>query len=191
MPKAGFDTFLMDSDIMKLILEMRDPNIPLSVTIAWLGYPYEEVSYDRLERIEGKSRWTFAKKIKLALDSITAVSYLPIRLISLFGAILALVGFAYALFIIIFRFFYELPVQGWASSIIVTLVIGGTQLISLGIIGEYLWRTLEVSRNRPLWHISNIESSNITSRKKPILLKVRSKKKSPQDKEKVSVNKPI
>lgn len=157
MPKDGFDAFLMDRDLMELILEMRDPNIPLSVTIAWLGQVYKEVSYDRLERVEGKSRWTFAKKFKLALDSITAVSYLPIRLISLFGVMLALLGFTYALFLIVYRLFYQVPVQGWTTLMVIVLVIGGTQLISLGVIGEYLWRTLEVSRRRPLWRISEKE----------------------------------
>ncbi len=92
MPEQGFDAFLMDRDLMSIILEMRDPNIPLAVTIAWLGYPYAEVEYDRLTRVEGRSRWTLRKKIKLALDAITAVSYAPIRAISLFGVVLALLA---------------------------------------------------------------------------------------------------
>ncbi len=157
MPKQGFDAFLMDQELMATILEMRDPNIPLAVTIAWLGYPYTEVGYDRLEREHGRSRWTLAKKVKLAVDAVTSVSYAPIRVISLFGIIMALLGFIYALFVLFGRFMVGIPVEGWTSLFVAVLVIGGTQLLSLGIIGEYLWRTLEVARRRPLWSIAELE----------------------------------
>lgn len=154
MPEQGFDAFLMSRGIMKTILDMRDPNIPLSVTIAWLGYPYAEVGYARAARAVGQSRWTFRKKLKLALDAITAVSYAPIRIISLFGVIVALVGFCYAIFVALARVFGGIPVEGWTSLFVAVLIIGGTQLLALGVIGEYLWRTLEVARIRPLWRIA-------------------------------------
>jgi glycosyltransferase involved in cell wall biosynthesis len=161
MPRAGFDAFMMDREILETILEMRDPNIPLAVTIAWLGYPFAEVRYDRLQRLEGRSRWTLRKKIKLALDAITSVSYAPIRAISLFGVVVALCGFAWATFVIFERIFFGIPVQGWASLLVAVLFIGGTQLISLGVIGEYLWRTFEVARRRPLWRIAEVERADI------------------------------
>jgi polyisoprenyl-phosphate glycosyltransferase len=158
MPAEGFDVALLDRGIFQDIIAMRDPNIPLAVTIAWLGYPYARVDYDRLARTEGKSRWTLRKKIKLALDAITAVSYLPIRAISLFGVVLALLGFVYAMVVVVAFFVYGSPVRGWPTLLVVTLVIGGTQLVSLGVIGEYLWRTLEVARRRPLWRIAEIRT---------------------------------
>jgi polyisoprenyl-phosphate glycosyltransferase len=159
MPEEGFDAFLMSREIMRTILEMRDPNIPLSVTIAWLGYPYATVGYDRGVRAEGQSRWTFSKKLKLALDAITAVSYAPIRAISLFGVTVALIGFSYAIFVVLARLFGDIPVEGWTSLFVAVLIIGGTQLLALGIIGEYLWRTLEVARTRPLWRIAEFIDS--------------------------------
>lgn len=164
MPPQGFDAFLMDQVLMDTILQMRDPNIPLAVTIAWLGHPYAEVHYDRLERMEGRSRWTLSKKVKLALDAITAVSYLPIRLISYFGITLAMLGFIYALFVILSRIVGGIPVEGWTSLFVAVLLIGGTQLLSLGVIGEYLWRTLEVARHRPLWSIAEQEKPSSISR---------------------------
>lgn len=157
MPEQGFDAFMLDRELITTILEMRDPNIPLAVTIAWLGYQYTTVPYDRLARVEGKSRWTLGKKLKLALDAITAVSYMPIRAISLFGVVLAIFGFLYATFVLFNRMVAGIPVEGWTSLFVAVLVIGGTQLIALGIIGEYLWRTLEVARNRPIWSIAEIE----------------------------------
>lgn len=163
MPEQGFDTFLMDHEMATTILDIRDPNIPLTVTIAWLGYPYAEVLYDRLQRTEGRSRWTLAKKIKLALDAITAVSYAPIRAISLFGVVVAILGFLYAFVIVVARIMFGTPVQGWASILVVVLVIGGTQLLSLGVLGEYLWRTLEVARHRPLWRVAELEKAGTDS----------------------------
>lgn len=160
MPEQGFDAFMLDRDLVTTILDMRDPNIPLAVTIAWLGYPYATVSYDRLARKEGKSRWTLGKKLKLALDAITAVSYMPIRAISLFGIVLAILGFVYAGFVLFNRLLVGIPVEGWTSLFVAVLVIGGTQLVALGIIGEYLWRTLEVARNRPIWSIAELERSD-------------------------------
>ena len=157
MPPEGFDAFLMDRPLMETIIDMRDPNLPLAVTVAWLGYPYAVVEYDRLQRSEGKSRWTLLKKIKLTLDAVTAVSYAPIRVISLFGITLALLGFAYALSVIFVRLYAGAPVPGWTSLFVAVLLIGGTQLLALGIIGEYLWRTLEVARRRPLWRIAEQE----------------------------------
>jgi dolichol-phosphate mannosyltransferase len=162
MPAEGFDVAMLDRGIFQDIIAMRDPNIPLAVTIAWLGYPYARVEYDRLVRTEGKSRWTLRKKIKLALDAITAVSYVPIRAISLFGIVLALLGFAYAMVVVAAFLLYGSPVRGWPTLLVVILVIGGTQLISLGVIGEYLWRTLEVARRRPMWRIAEIRTPSTT-----------------------------
>lgn len=161
MPEQGFDAFLMDRELAQVILQMRDPNIPLAVTIAWLGYSYATVAYDRLERQEGRSRWTFGKKVKLALDAVTSVSYLPIRAISLFGVTVALVGFLLAAFVFFSRLIVGTPVRGWASLLVAVLVIGGTQLVALGVIGEYLWRTLEVARMRPLWRIAEVEKADL------------------------------
>lgn len=163
MPEQGFDIFLMDHEMVTTILDIRDPNIPLTVTILWLGYPFAEVLYDRLQRTEGRSRWTWSKKIKLALDAITAVSYAPIRAISLFGVVLAILGFLYATFIVIARIIFGTPVLGWASILVSVLLIGGTQLLSLGVLGEYLWRTLEVARHRPLWRVAELEKAGTDS----------------------------
>lgn len=176
MPGKGFDAFMMSRNLMNVILDLRDPNIPLSTIIAWLGYPYKEVLYNRLARDEGTSRWTLSKKIKLFLDSVTAISYMPIRFISLAGVVVAVIGFLYALFIIFARVFGFITIEGWASILVATLVLGGMQLISLGVIGEYLWRTLEVARHRPLWLVaerlappaSASQTSGISESQKPI-----------------------
>ena len=93
--------------------------------------------------------------MKLALDAITAVSYAPIRLISLFGVLVAFAGFIYAAIAITLALRGGIPVQGWTSLLVTILVLGGTQLVGLGVIGEYLWRTLEVARRRPLWRIAD------------------------------------
>jgi dolichol-phosphate mannosyltransferase len=159
MPKKGFDAFLLDKKIVEILVAMKDPNVPLPVVIAWLGYDYAEVEYDRLERLEGRSRWTLRKRLKYAIDAITAVSYTPIRAISLFGTLVAIAGFLYAIFVVIDRIVVGSQVRGWTSLFVAVLVIGGTQLLALGVIGEYLWRTLEFVRNRPLWLVSEVRDA--------------------------------
>jgi dolichol-phosphate mannosyltransferase len=108
------------------------------------------VAYERAERAHGRSAWTFWRKVKYFIDAFTAFSYLPVRAASLFGFALAGLGFAYAALVLFLRLsgrFVE-P-RGFASLMVVVLVTAGAQLMVAGLIGEYLWRTLEEVRPRP------------------------------------------
>ena len=148
MPEQGFDAFLLDREMMTTILDIRDPNIPLAVTIAWLGYPYAEVHYHRLQRTEGRSRWTMAKKIKLFVDSFVSFSYVPIRTLSMTGFVVALGAFLYALFVLYERLVNKIPVQGYAPTVILLALFSGVQMVMIGVLGEYLWRALDETRRR-------------------------------------------
>ena len=90
-------------------------------------------------------RWTFGKKLTYLIDGVTAYSFLPIRLTSVAGILLALCGFLYAIVVLIARLFGGVPVQGWAPLMIVVLVLGGFQTLMLGAMGEYIWRILRRS----------------------------------------------
>ncbi|HEY9724042.1 MAG TPA: hypothetical protein V6D47_18715, partial [Oscillatoriaceae cyanobacterium] len=94
------------------------------------------------------SGWSLEKKIKLVVDSLTAFSYTPIRAISIFGISCALLGFLYAAFIVL-NAFAGRPIEGWSSLMVAVLVLGGAQMLMLGVLGEYLWRALDESRHRP------------------------------------------
>jgi dolichol-phosphate mannosyltransferase len=104
--------------------------------------------------MHGKSGWTFRKKMKLVIDSITSFSHFPIRLMTYIGFIAAFSGFVYALFVI-YNFVLGQPDSGWSSLMVVVLILGGFQLIMAGILGEYLWRAVDESRRRPQFLIES------------------------------------
>jgi dolichol-phosphate mannosyltransferase len=109
--------------------------------------------------LHGASGWTVKKKLKLAVDSITAFSYLPVRIMSWTGVVTAIAGFAYAVFIV-FHALTGRPVEGWSSLMVAVMVIGGFQMLMLGVLGEYVWRALDEARRRPRY---TIEAATHTS----------------------------
>ncbi|MGH7702316.1 MAG: glycosyltransferase family 2 protein, partial [Gemmatimonadales bacterium] len=127
--------------------------------ILWPGFRTKFLTYRRLERKVGISRWTFGRKLTYLIDGVLSYSFLPIRLISSIGIVVAFLGFLYAVSIFVIRLVWGLPVQGWAPIMIVILVMGGLQMLMLGVIGEYIWRTLAQARQRPLYVIDQIHES--------------------------------
>lgn len=149
LPKGGYDFVLFDEILKQQVLDMKEKNTNILYLLLWLGYDYVNIPYVRQARAIGKSRWTVSKKIKLFIDSFVAFSYFPIRLISVLGLIMGISALGYASFIIVGKLLGLVPVQGWSSLMIVILFASSFQMIALGIIGEYLWRTLDQVRNRP------------------------------------------
>ncbi|MCA1954954.1 MAG: glycosyltransferase family 2 protein [Anaerolinea sp.] len=156
MPKGGFDFLLMSRRALETSLRNWDQNIFLQGQLLWMGYPIKFIEYHRQRRIAGKSRWTFAKKLTMLIDGILAYSFFPIRMISAIGFIVAILGFLYAAWIFVAWFIWGNPVQGWAPLMIMILVMGGLQMLMLGVIGEYLWRTLSQTRHRDLYIVQQL-----------------------------------
>ncbi|MEO8432586.1 MAG: glycosyltransferase family 2 protein [Acidobacteriota bacterium] len=148
MPAAGFDCFLVARPAIDFLVEAREVHTSLPGLLLWSGFPAAVVPYDRVARDDGRSRWTFAKKLKYFADSVVSFSYAPLRFMSLGGIMLALLAFAYAAFLIFFKLFHGQPIQGWTTTMVVLAFLSGVQLLSLGILGEYLWRTLDAARGR-------------------------------------------
>jgi polyisoprenyl-phosphate glycosyltransferase len=148
MPAGGFDCFLIGRPAIDFLTSSREVHTSLPGLILWGGFPTALVAYERVARREGASRWTFAKKVKFFLDSVISFSYAPLRWMSVFGATLAIVAFAYAALIIGMKLFRGLPIRGWTSLMVAVAFFSGVQLLSLGILGEYLWRTLDAARAR-------------------------------------------
>ncbi|MBK7380886.1 MAG: hypothetical protein IPJ03_18180 [Ignavibacteriales bacterium] len=156
MPPGGFDFVLISDKVKKALLNNSESNPFWQGQILSLGYKPKFIPYTRLKREFGISRWTFSKKLKYLIDGVLNYSYLPVRFMSLFGLIVALAGFIYAIYIAIARIFGNVPFTGWAPIMILVLVLSGFQMLMLGIIGEYLWRTLDQVRNRPPYIIEKI-----------------------------------
>src|SRR5262249_27114557 len=137
------------------LTQHREANLSLYAILAWLGFRQGTILYTKRERKYGSSGWTLRKKLKLFVDSVTAFSYFPIRFMSIFGAIVALVGCIYA-GVVVVNYIIGFPQQGWTSLMVVVLMIGGVQIAMLGILGEYLWRNLDESRRRPRYNIERV-----------------------------------
>lgn len=148
-PKGGFDFLLVDKQVVQEILQIKEKNTNVMSLIYWLGHDQAQIPYVRQERKLGKSRWTLAKKIKLFVDSFVSFSYTPIRFMSFIGFITAMFSFLYGVFVIISTIFGIIEVQGWTTIIALITFLLGIIMIMLGIIGEYLWRILDESRERP------------------------------------------
>ncbi len=148
-PPNGFDFMLIDRRVADILVSLDEKNSYIFGQAMWVGFKRHIVYYDRAERPHGHSGWTFTKKIKYLIDSFVAFSYLPLRTASLLGFLLATLGFLYTLLIIALRIFQNIPVTGWASMTVIMLVTSGAQLTLIGILGEYIWRTLDETRHRP------------------------------------------
>ena len=149
MPDGGFDVALISKEVKDKIMELNESNPFWQGQILWTGFPVKFIPYARQKRDTGKSRWTFSKKIKYLLDGVLNYSYAPLRFFSLIGIISFLLGILYSMIIIIQYIFWGTPFVGWAPLMIIILLFSGMQLLVLGLIGEYLWRTLEQTKNRP------------------------------------------
>jgi dolichol-phosphate mannosyltransferase len=161
MPPRGFDFFLVDRRVVDLITGIQENNAYLMGLILWFGFDPAVIHYTRRMREAkyGVSMWTLGKKIKYFIDSFVAFSNIPVRAASVLGIVISIIGAIYAVTIIAMRAAYGFPVAGWASIMVVLLIVSGAQLLMLGILGEYLWRTLDETRRRPRFIIDEIIGS--------------------------------
>ena len=149
MPRTGLDLCMIDRKVIEAVVEMREKNTSIFGLILWAGFPQVFVPYHRQARKRGKSRWTLGKKIKLVVDSFVSFSFFPIRLVTYLGFGLSFLGFLYGLFVMVRALLGLTPVQGWASLVTIVVFLSGVQLLMLGIVAEYLWRTFDETRRRP------------------------------------------
>ncbi|HEX8228472.1 MAG TPA: glycosyltransferase family 2 protein [Chloroflexia bacterium] len=151
MPKRGFDFFLIDRQVCDVIKDIQENNVYLMGLILWLGFDPAVIHYHRREREKryGRPMWTIAKKLKYFVDAFVAFSYMPVRVTSLIGFALSMLGLGYALFLIVMRLVANIPVEGWTSLMVVVLIISGAQMLMIGTLGEYMWRNLDETRRRP------------------------------------------
>ncbi len=157
-PRGGFDFLLIDKKVVTILVDLAEKNSYIFGQVLWVGFKRTVLYYNRRQRHSGRSHWTFLKKIKYFIDAFTAFSYLPIRLMSALGFIMATLGILYAGTVVILSrvFYYKIP-TGWASLVIIILTVSGTQLILMGVLGEYLWRVLDESRRRPLYVVESVD----------------------------------
>jgi glycosyltransferase involved in cell wall biosynthesis len=155
MPKMGFDFVLIDRKVIEVLINMQEKNTTLMGLILWTGFRRAEIPYTREDRKFGKSRWTLAKKIDYFLDSIMAFSKFPIRAFSLMGLLLFFMSLLGTVYVILAKTLGWVTMSGWSSLMAMMLMLFGIVFFALGMIGEYIWRNLEESRQRPLFIIES------------------------------------
>ena len=160
MPQGGFDVYLLDRKVIDVLLSLDERNSALTGQILWSGFKTDHVYYTRLAREVGKSRWTMKKKIRLVADTLFSFSTLPITVVTGIGVISFLGSIIWAVLEIIFKLMGMIEVNGWTTLIIFNLFSFGVIMLTLGILGGYLWRTFDASRNRPPYIV---EEENFTN----------------------------
>ncbi len=148
MPATGADFFLLDRRVIDVLNVFKESNVSLMALLTWMGFKQDRILYVKQARQHGQSGWSMEKKLKLVVDSITSFTYKPIRFMSYAGFVVALAGFLYALVVVVNALVGK-PSPGWSSLMIVLLLVGGLQMLMMGVLGEYVWRALDEARNRP------------------------------------------
>ena len=165
MPEGGFDFMVLGRRAVDALMPTLESHAFFQGKVLQLGFSPVFVPYTRRARLHGTSRWGFGRKITYLLDGVIGNSFVPIRVMSLAGIILALAGFAYAGLIFVDRLAYGNPIKGWAPLMIVVLIIGGFQMLMLGVIGEYVWRVLALVKKQAPYVVEAVLGSE--ARKEP------------------------
>jgi len=151
IPEHAGDFRLLDRKVVDVIRQMPERNRFMKGLFAWAGFKQAAVSYHREERKVGKTKFNYWKLWTLAIDGITSASTVPLRIWSYLSALVALGALAFAGFIVIRTLTTGIEVPGYASLMVAILFLGGLQLLSLGVLGEYVGRILTETKGRPLY----------------------------------------
>jgi glycosyltransferase involved in cell wall biosynthesis len=149
------DYRLASSRVLNHLADFREVNLFLRGLFPLIGFKTDYVYYDRLERFAGESKYPFLKMLSFALDGITSFSILPLRFIVFLGVLIFIISIVLSLWVLV-QWFKGDVVVGWASTVLPIYFIGGIQIISLGVIGEYIGKIYKETKSRPQY-INEIE----------------------------------
>ena len=155
-PEKGFDIVMFNDKVSHEVNRNVEANSSIFLQILGMGFRQASISYKKRERKAGVSKWTMSKKIKLFIDSFVAFSYAPIRMVTIVGILMFFVGILWTVYIVLRELIFHNLASGWPALVSILMIGFGITNISLGIIAEYLWRTLDASRKRPVFIIDNI-----------------------------------
>jgi dolichol-phosphate mannosyltransferase len=155
MPDQGFDVYLVDRKVINVLDSLDEKNSALTGQILWSGFRTGKVYYRRLAREIGTSRWTLKKKIGLVKDTLFSFTSLPIAVVLGVGVCSMFIALVWAISVLISKLSGTINVSGWTTLFIFNLFSFGVTMMTLGILGEYLWRTFDASRNRPPYIIED------------------------------------
>lgn len=160
IPQGGVDVFACNKKVADVLVEIREHHSYISILLFWVGFRRKFIPYERRERQQGKSAWTFQKKVHLFLDTIFSFSDFPILLLTSVGSIGILLSAVWGVTIFIMRILNKVPVQGYTTLLLVMLLGFSLLLFTQGIIGCYLWRCFENTKTRPLAIVAKVDEWN-------------------------------
>jgi glycosyltransferase involved in cell wall biosynthesis len=168
LPENVGDFRLMSRRVVDAVQQLREHHRFMKGLFAWVGYPSTAVPYDRAPRAAGRTKWSLWKLWNLAIEGITGFSVGPLKLATYLGLAVALFAIAFGAQLIMRTLIFGNPVAGYPSLMAVVLFLGGTQLVTLGIIGEYLGRVFNETKRRPLYLVERYTPSGVTVPAEPV-----------------------
>ena len=159
------DFRLLDRRCVEALKQFRESERYTKGMYSWIGYKKKEILYDRDPRAAGVTKWNYSKLVNLAIDGITSFTTAPLRITTYIGTLVSLIAFVYIAYLLVRPLFGVPTVPGYASTLAVILFLGGVQLLSLGIIGEYIGRIFNESKQRPLYFIEEYHESHQQAKK--------------------------
>lgn len=147
------DFRLLDHVCVEALRQIRESQRYTKGMFSWIGFKKREISYDRDPRAAGETGWSYPKLINFAIDGLTSFTTAPLRISSVMGIIVSLVAFIYIVYLVFRTIFFGTDLAGYPSMMAVILFLGGVQLLSLGVIGEYIGRIFNETKQRPLYFI--------------------------------------
>lgn len=151
------DFRLLDRKCINALRDLRETERYTKGLFCWIGYKKKEIIFHRGDRAAGDSKWSFWSLFNLAIEGITSFTTTPLRFATISGFIIALFAFVYALFFITKTLIYGDPVQGFTTLIVIILFLGGIQLMTIGILGEYIGRIFNETKSRPVYIVDEYE----------------------------------
>ena len=151
------DFRLISRRVVDKIKQLKERNRYMKGILSWPGYKQTTIEFERPERAAGETKWSFMQLVKLGLSGITAFSVKPLRLATWAGAIISLSAFCYAFWVALKTMVFGEPVQGYPTMMVIQLLLGGVQLLAIGIMGEYVGRIFAEVKARPIYLVMDIE----------------------------------
>ena len=161
MVDGARDFRLMKRDMVNSIVKMSEYNRFSKGIFGWIGFKTYWLSYENVERVAGKTKWSFWKLLKYSIDGIVNFSQVPLYLSSLSGLFFTLISFVMILLVIVRKLVFGDPVDGWASTVCIIMFIGGIQLFCMGIMGQYIAKIYMESKKRPHYIIAETNSEDV------------------------------
>lgn len=159
MPAGGCDCYLVDRKVIEVLERLDEKNSSLTLQVMWVGFKTDMIYFVRQDREIGKSRWTLAKKVKLVMDSVMSFSYFPLRFMSGLGVVFNIFAVILLITVLVEKMTKGTPIVGWASLMCVVLCASGLLMLMMGILGEYIWRTLDAARTRPPYIVDEVREA--------------------------------